>query len=94
MSHVIVALGVAEPLGDDLDVDAGLERERRPRVADVMEADARHAVAGDAAIELARETIRVVRPAVGMAEHETPVVVGGPDEQRVGNANTTANSTA
>ena len=38
-------------------------------------------MAGLATIELPGEAIRMVGPAIGVAEDETPIVVGGPDLQ-------------
>ncbi len=71
---------MSEPLGDNFDVDASLERQCCPRVSQVVQSNTRYPVAGDPAIELARESVRVVQPPVQVAEHETAVVVRGTEQ--------------
>jgi hypothetical protein len=60
---------VPEPLGDDLDGDAGFEGQRRPWMAEVVQADARKSVARHPAVKLSAEPARVVMPTVRVPPH-------------------------
>ena len=83
-----VGAAVVEALADDLDVDTGAQGERCPRVAEAVERDRRDLLIGVVpvevalvAVELAREPLGMVRPAVGLAEHVAVVVVAGAEPQ-------------
>ena len=60
---------VAEALGDDLRVDARLERERRVGVAQVMQSDLRNSAPFTWTVERLRERIRAERRSVRLAKH-------------------------
>jgi hypothetical protein len=59
-----------EPFLDDPHINAGLEGQGRPRVSEVVDADARESVACDVPIEFAAEPVWVVRPTIEVAEDE------------------------
>lgn len=68
--------GVPETLLDDLGVDARLQRQGCPGMAEVMQSDARKAVAGAPAVELAGDPVGVVGAPVRQGEDQVVVVVG------------------
>jgi hypothetical protein len=72
-----------EAFGHDFHVDPGNESERGPGVAEVMQPD--HGEVGERglphlAVERLREGLRMLRAAVGAAEHEIMVLVPVADE--------------
>ena len=66
---------VTEPLGDDLDVDPGLQCQHGPGVAKVVDSNAPKVPPLDATIELTAEPIGVIWPPVWVAEDEIVVLV-------------------
>jgi hypothetical protein len=66
-----------ENLGDDLGVLAGLERQRRPGVPEVVEPDAWQPAGGDPPVEHARHRFRIEGCAVYPAEDQIAVLVLG-----------------
>src|SRR4051794_8014104 len=79
MSSVMLVV-VTEALAHDLRVDAGLQREARPRVAQIVHADASQARVAHRSRERATEAIGMQHRAVFLAEHEIvllPEFAGG-----------------
>ena len=73
-SSVIAIRRVAEPLGDDLGVDTGLQGLGGVAVAEVVEADAGQFGVAHDAIEHLRETVGMDGTADLVGEHEVTVV--------------------
>ena len=73
--------GVAEAFLDDPRMDALLQSERRPRVAEAVEGEPRQAALGDSAEELGADSVGSEAGAVGVVEDQALVGEVGADEQ-------------